>query len=95
MYALFVEVDVDDFKVEEARKGLNEVAVPMAQQHGATAGYWLGPKGGRGMSVVIFDSVVGVLDLQRRRLDLHAILWPLPRSAWGVNRLATRRSRPT
>ncbi|HEY3689135.1 MAG TPA: hypothetical protein VGL46_02380, partial [Pseudonocardiaceae bacterium] len=57
MHAVFVEVDVpDDTLVEEARKRLQENAAPMAREAGARAGYWLGPQGGRGVSVVVFDS---------------------------------------
>jgi hypothetical protein len=57
MHAVFVEVDVpDDTSVEEARKRLQEDAAPMAREAGARAGYWLGPQGGRGVSVVVFDS---------------------------------------
>ena len=57
MHAVFVEVNVQDGTlVEEARKRLQERAPMMAQQAGARAGYWLSPQGGRGVSVVVFDS---------------------------------------
>ena len=57
MYAVFVEVDIpDDVSVEEARQRLQEDAAPMAREAGARAGYWLGPQGGRGASIVVFDS---------------------------------------
>lgn len=57
MYAVFVEVNVEDgVSVDEARKRLQESAPPMAREAGARAGYWLGPQGGRGVSVVVFDA---------------------------------------
>lgn len=61
MYALFVEVNVDpsmvsESMIKEARKGINETAVPMAREHGATAAYWLAPAGGRGVSFGLFDT---------------------------------------
>lgn len=57
MYAIFVEVNVpDDSVIDTARVELPKIAVPMAQANGAKAGYWLAPQGGRGVSVVVFDS---------------------------------------
>ncbi len=56
MYAVFVEVSADESHTEEARKSLNETAVPMAKEHGGKTGFWLAPEGGRGLSVVVFDS---------------------------------------
>ena len=57
MHAVFVEVDIQgDVSVEEARKRLQKDAAPMVRKAGARAGYWLAPQGGRGISVVVFDS---------------------------------------
>ena len=57
MYAVFVEVNVEDgVSVDEARKRLQETSPPMAREAGARAAYWLAPQGGRGISVVVFDS---------------------------------------
>jgi hypothetical protein len=57
MHAVFVEVDVEGgVSVDEARKRLQENAPRIARENGARAAYWLAPQGGRGVSVVIFDS---------------------------------------
>ena len=56
MYAIFVEVNADDSVIDKAREELPKTAVPMAQGAGAKAGYWLAAQGGRGVSVVVFDS---------------------------------------
>ena len=56
MYAVFVEVNANESHVEMARKMLNEEAVPMIRASGATAGFWLGPQGGRGVSVTVYDT---------------------------------------
>jgi hypothetical protein len=56
MYALFAEVNADESHVEQARETLPKVAVPRAKEMGATAGYWLAAAGGRGVSVVLFDT---------------------------------------
>jgi hypothetical protein len=57
MHAIFVEVDIEgDVSVEETRKRLQEGAAPMVREAGARAGYWLAPQGGRGVSVIVFDS---------------------------------------
>ena len=56
MYAVFAEVNADASMNDQARQILAETAVPMAREAGARAGYWLSPEGGRGVSVVVFDS---------------------------------------
>ena len=56
MYALFTEVNAEESATEAAREILPKVAVPMARQAGAKAGYWLAPKNGRGLAVVLFDT---------------------------------------
>jgi hypothetical protein len=56
MYAVFVEVDANESHVEMARKMLNEVAVPGVRASGGTAGFWLAPAGGRGVSVTVYDT---------------------------------------
>ena len=55
MHAVFVEVNADESHIEAARESLQSRAVPMAREAGARAGFWLGPSGGRGVSVVVFD----------------------------------------
>ena len=55
MHAIVVEVTVND--IETARRTLEAEVVPRARQApGFVAGYWLAPEGGRGMSVVVFES---------------------------------------
>ena len=56
MHAVFVEVNAQDEHTEAARKFLPTVAVPAAREAGAKGGYWLAPVGGRGVTVVVFDS---------------------------------------
>ena len=56
MYALFLEVNADESVIEAAREFLPKAAVPMAREAGAKAGYWLAPKNGRGVNVLIFDT---------------------------------------
>jgi hypothetical protein len=56
MYALFIEVNADESAVPAAREFLPQVAVPGARSSGASAGYWLAPREGRALSVVVFDS---------------------------------------
>lgn len=56
MYAIFVEVNADDSLADTARQELPKTAVPRAQAAGAKHGYWLGSQGGRGVSVILFDS---------------------------------------
>jgi hypothetical protein len=56
MYAVFTEVNADGSATEAARQFLPQVAVPMAREHGARGGYWLAPQGGRGVSMVVFDT---------------------------------------
>ena len=56
MYALFTEVNAEDADKEAGRDMLNRIAVPGARADGAKAGYWLEPKNGRGVSVVVFDT---------------------------------------
>jgi hypothetical protein len=56
MYAVFIEVNADESVIEAARQFLPKEAVPMAREAGAKAGYWLAPKNGRGVTVVVFDT---------------------------------------
>ncbi len=56
MYAVFMEVNADESHTATAREQLPKTRAPMAKQAGAKAGYWLAPQGGRGISVLIFDS---------------------------------------
>jgi hypothetical protein len=56
MYALFTEVNATEAVTEAAREFLPKVAVPRARENGAKAGYWLAAQGGRGVSVVVFET---------------------------------------
>jgi hypothetical protein len=56
MYAVFIEVDADESDIDVAREILPKFAAPNARERGATGGYWLAPFGGRGVSVVVFDT---------------------------------------
>jgi hypothetical protein len=56
MYAVFIEVNADESHTEPGREVLNQTAAPMARERGAKGGYWLAPEGGRGVSVVVFDT---------------------------------------
>jgi len=65
MYAVFVEVNADASRDDQARKIIQETIVPMTRDAGARAGYWLGAQGGRGVAVTVFDSE----DAARRAAD--------------------------
>jgi hypothetical protein len=56
MYAVFVEVNATEAHSEAAREFLPRVAVPGARGAGATGGYWLEAQGGRGVSIVVFET---------------------------------------
>ena len=56
MYAVLVEVNADESVTETAREYLNRNVSPRAAERGAKAGYWLAPAGGRGVSIVVFDT---------------------------------------
>jgi hypothetical protein len=55
MHAVVVNVTVNDR--EAATKALNERVVPrMSQGRGFVGGYWLAMPGGKGLSVVVYES---------------------------------------
>jgi hypothetical protein len=56
MYAVFVEVNADASRNDQARQVIAERIAPMARDSGARVGYWLAAQGGRGVSVVVYDS---------------------------------------
>jgi hypothetical protein len=56
MYAVYLEVDADEAMTEVARTRLNDHVAPGVRERGAKGGYWLAPQGGRGVSIVVFDS---------------------------------------
>jgi hypothetical protein len=56
MYATFVEIKADETQIDAARETVQNFAVPRARESGARAGYWLAPIGGRGISLVVFDT---------------------------------------
>jgi hypothetical protein len=56
MFAVFIEVNADESDVDAAREILPKFAAPAAREMGAKGGYWLAPQGGRGVSVVVFET---------------------------------------
>jgi hypothetical protein len=56
MYAVFTEVNADESRIETAREFLPQRAAQMASEFGAKGGYWLAPQGGRGVSIVVFET---------------------------------------
>jgi hypothetical protein len=54
--ASLVEVNDDESVTETVRDYLNKNVGPRAAERGAKAGYWLAPAGGRGVSLVVFDT---------------------------------------
>lgn len=59
MFAVYTEVNVpsfDEASLQQAREGIEAVAVPQVRQAGGTAAYWLAPHHNRGVSVAIFDT---------------------------------------
>jgi len=57
MFAAFVTVSIDPGKESEAKAMLINEVVPMVKQsEGLIAGYWGGPNGGKGLSMVLFDT---------------------------------------
>jgi len=56
MHAVFIEVNADESRADQAREAIKRGAVPRARDAGASAGYWLTAQGGRGVAVLIFDS---------------------------------------
>jgi len=81
MYGVFVEVHADESHIDEAREFLPRVAVARAREGGAKAGYWLAPSGGRGVSIVVYDTE----DAARRVADMFQVGQPPgPDSPAGV-----------
>jgi hypothetical protein len=56
MYAVFTEVNADDSNMEVGRQVVPQFAVPKAKEAGARGGYWLAPRDGRAIAVVVFDT---------------------------------------
>jgi len=56
MYAVFTEVDATEAHTEAGREFINSTAAPRARESGAKGGYWLAPQGGRGVTIVVFDT---------------------------------------
>jgi hypothetical protein len=81
MYAVFVEVNATEANSEAAREFLPRVAVPRARERGAKGGYWLDAQGGRGVSMVVFET-------EQEARDMAAMLKvgepPAPESPEGV-----------
>lgn len=81
MYAVFVEVNADDSVIEQAREALPAVAAPRAREWGAKGGYWLAPKGGRGVSVIVFETEE---DARKVADNFEIGEPPMPNSPTGV-----------
>ena len=57
MYALAVNVQIDQGKEDEAIKELHENVVPRVKQApGLVAAYWMDPQNGYGYALLIFES---------------------------------------
>jgi hypothetical protein len=57
MHAMFVTVSIDPAGLDEAMRQLQNDVVPRVKQApGLVAAYWTAPQGGKGRSVVIFES---------------------------------------
>ncbi len=55
MHAVFVELEGSaDVPADTAREVISRVAVPMVQQAGGKAGYWLEPVDGQALSLALF-----------------------------------------
>jgi hypothetical protein len=81
MYAMFTEVNADESTIEVARALLRSFAVARAREWGAKGGYWLAPVGGRGVSVVVFETE----DEARKAADNFEIgKQPMPNAPAGV-----------
>jgi hypothetical protein len=81
MHAVFIEVDADESQTDAAREMLPKVAVPRARERGAKGGYWLAPKGGRGLSVVVFDTEE---EARKVASEFHVGEPPMPDAPGGV-----------
>ena len=80
MYAVFSEVNAEESHKEAGREMLNRIAVPGAKAAGAKGGYWLEPKNGRGVSVVVFET-----EAEARALaDRFEVGKPPPEAPEGV-----------
>jgi hypothetical protein len=53
---MFTEVNADESTIDQARDLLQNFAAPRAREWGAKGGYWLAPVGGRGVSVIVFET---------------------------------------
>ena len=57
MYAVLVEVNIDDGMVETAKDYLNQTVAPRVRDRGiAKAGYWLAPADGHGLAILVLDT---------------------------------------
>jgi hypothetical protein len=56
MYATVIELNTDELDIDAARETLQGSAIPRARESGAVAAYWLAPRDGRTITVVVFDT---------------------------------------
>jgi hypothetical protein len=56
MYAVLVQVNIDDATTAQARDYLNETVAPRVRDRGAKAGYWLAPAEGHAVAIVVLES---------------------------------------
>jgi hypothetical protein len=81
MYALFIEVNATESNIEAAREVLPQFAVPAAREGGAKGGYWLAPRGGRGVAVLVFETEE---EAQKAATMLQVGQPPMPQAPEGV-----------
>jgi len=64
MHAVVVNVNIKDF--EKAHEVLINEIIPMVKSApGFVAGYWLGPEGGQGSSIVVFETEAAAREMAK------------------------------
>jgi hypothetical protein len=81
MYAVFVEVNANESHTDAAREHLSRTAAPGARERGAKGGYWLAAQGGRGVSIVVFETEEEARNMAAR---LRVGEPPMPDSPEGI-----------
>jgi hypothetical protein len=57
MHAVLMTVEIEAVEIDGAQKSLREEIIPMVSAApGFVAGYWLEPRDGQGVSLVVFES---------------------------------------
>jgi hypothetical protein len=78
---MFTEVNADESTIEQAREMLQNFAAPRAREWGAKGGYWLAPVGGRGVSVIVFETEE---DARKAAAQFEVGEPPMPNAPAGV-----------